>query len=285
MKDKDAIKDLFSEKLSNHEVPVRSDLWSVVQSQLGNTTASTVAAKTISSTLKWMIGIASSVVVVGTAVWISSPKKVQVSNEVKQTQTANNSVNRTVSNEVVKSDNNEATNLTSLPTKSRPRKAIIDTKLGNETNLNRNPLFSSSPNLIIEEPVTNETIKNEIPVIYRVSEPPLKVIVSETKVAEKTDLVVTIPDGKIEELFNVFTPNGDGVNDYFFLKTENLKDFSIRIFNERDQLVFESTDKDFNWFGYDLSGNMVEKGNYGYIIFATDLNGKNIRIFKSLTIR
>lgn len=280
MKDKDAIKDLFSEKLSNHEVPVRSDLWSGIQSQLGNTIASTVAAKTISSTVKWMIGIASSVVVVGTAVWISSPEKVQVSNDLKQTQTANISENSTVSNEVVTMDNNEATNSTSLPTNSPSRKTIVDTKLGNETKLD-NSLLSifTEPIYNQELPIAHEPI---LPVPNVAPESPVKEKVTETI---KPAPVVAIPDGKIEELFNVFTPNGDGANDYFFLKTVNLKDFTIRIFNERDQLVFESADKDFKWFGYDLAGNMVEKGNYGYVIFATDLNGKNIRIFKSLTIR
>ena len=72
MKDKDYIKDLFSEKLSNHEVPVRSDLWSGIQTQIGNSAAPTVVAKGISSSLKWMIGIASSLAVIGTVVWISS---------------------------------------------------------------------------------------------------------------------------------------------------------------------------------------------------------------------
>lgn len=283
MKDKDYIKELFSEKLSNHEVPVRSDLWAGIQSQIGGTTASTVATKAISSTVKWIIGIASSVVVAVTAVWISSPEN--VSNQVKQTPTTNNSVNSTVSNEVVSTDNNQKTKSVSLLSNTLSRNEFVDNNLVNETNLDNNSLLSSTPNLNKEEPFANESIQNEIPVIYRVSEPPLKVIVSDTKEVEKTAPVAAISDGKIEELFNVFTPNGDGANDFFFLKTENLKDFIIRVFNERDQLVFESTDKDFNWFGYDLSGNMVENGNYVYVIFATDLNGKNIKIFKSLTIR
>lgn len=285
MKDKDDIKDLFSEKLSNHEVPVRSDLWSGIQSQLGNTTASTVVVKTISSTVKWMIGIASSVVVVGTAVWIASPENLNLSNEVKQTSTTNTSVNPTVSNEVVSSDNNQESKSISLPANMLSRKALVDNNLGNEMKLDNNSLSSFIPNLNREETVTSEPFQRETPVVYAVSEPPLKVIIPETKEADKTAPVVAIPDGKIEELFNVFTPNGDGVNDYFFLKTENLKVFTIRIFNERDQLVFESTDKEFKWFGYDLSGNMVDNGNYGYVIFATDLNGKSIKIFKNLTIR
>lgn len=283
MKDKDYIKDLFSEKLSNHEVPVRSDLWSGIQSQLGNTTASTVVAKTISSTVKWMIGIASCVVVVGTAVWISSPENVSVSNEVKQIHTANNSNVSESSNDVIQSENNPETKSTSITAKSNTFKESVDNKLGNETNLDNNHLsLFTEPIFNQELPIAQEPI---LPATNVAAESPVKEKVTETKVAEKIAPVVAIPDGKIEELFNVFTPNGDGANDYFYLKSVNLKDFTIRIFNERDQLVFESADKDFKWFGYDMSGNMVEKGNYGYVIFATDLNGKSIKIFKNLTIR
>jgi hypothetical protein len=30
---------------------------------------------------------------------------------------------------------------------------------------------------------------------------------------------------------------------------------------------------------------MAEAGNYAYVIFATDLNGKSVKMFKSLTIK
>jgi hypothetical protein len=50
-------------------------------------------------------------------------------------------------------------------------------------------------------------------------------------------------------------------------------------------LVFQSTDKNFKWYGLDGVGNMVEPGNYAYVIFATDLNGKSVKVFKSLDVR
>ena len=50
---------------------------------------------------------------------------------------------------------------------------------------------------------------------------------------------------------NVFTPNGDGKNDYFevFGDKSAWKQFSIKIFDRIGELVFESSDMNFNWDG------------------------------------
>ncbi|WP_417609640.1 gliding motility-associated C-terminal domain-containing protein [Owenweeksia hongkongensis] len=58
----------------------------------------------------------------------------------------------------------------------------------------------------------------------------------------------------VEELFpNVFTPNGDGINDFFQLiepiSIPCLSDFEIRIFNRWGTLVYEHKGADFNWDG------------------------------------
>ncbi|NNL09325.1 MAG: T9SS type B sorting domain-containing protein, partial [Croceitalea sp.] len=47
-----------------------------------------------------------------------------------------------------------------------------------------------------------------------------------------------------------FTPNGDGVNDWF--KAEGItpnKDFEMRIFNRTSNLIYQTTNKDFSWDG------------------------------------
>lgn len=284
MKDKDYIKDLFSEKLSNHEVPVRNDLWSGIQSQIGNTATSVVVAKGISSSLKWMIGIASSVAVIGTAVWITSsnekvdkPAKVQISqNSPKEIKSEEKITSPISSNSSENEMTNSAQNQLFVPQVELPNINFLDEWISRERQLGG----LDNSGIPVSEP-NDETIPNPI--------------ITESK-AGAGNSINTIPtpnaqevkpfeDGKIEEFFNVFTPNGDGMNDYFFLKSENLKDFTIRIFNERNEFVFQSTDKDFKWFGLDPAGNMVEAGNYGYVIFATDLNGKSIKMFKSLTIK
>ncbi len=285
MKDKDYIKELFSEKLSNHEVPVRSDLWSGIQSQIGNSAASTVVAKGISSSLKWMIGIASSVVVIGIAVLISSSPE-----DRKEQQKVSVSQNKGIENikeEIetgVKSgvkitnvrEENSAHAVFPVPQAELPSSNYLDEWISREKQ--SNDLDNS---VIGVSQSKDETIPNP-----KVTESNSGVVTASVTVSNPKPIgVKAFEDGKIEEFVNVFTPNGDGMNDVFFLNAENLKDFTIRIFNEKDQLVFQSTDKDFKWFGIGASGNMVESGNYGYVIFATDLNGKSIKMFKGLTIK
>jgi len=283
LKDKDYIKDLFSEKLSNHEVPVRSDLWSGIQSQLGNTAASTVVAKGISSSLKWMIGIASTVVMFGTAVWISSnktevnPNKVEITqNSAKETKTEEKTTETKVSISSIKENTEKTNNQAIVPQAEIPKFIYLNERISGERQLK---VLDHLGNSVLQP--KDETILNPIITESSFDESRPTNVVSTPKPHD----VKLFEDGKIEEFVNVFTPNGDGMNDVFFLNAENLKDFTIRIFNEKDQLVFQSTDKDFKWFGLDASGVMVDAGNYGYVIFATDFNGKSIKMFKSLTIR
>ena len=283
MKDKDYIKDLFSEKLSNHEVPVRSDLWSGIQAQLGNTATSTVVAKGISSSLKWMIGMASSVAVIGTVIWISSgekednPKKAQISqNSPKEFEREDKSSATQGSISFAQEDTDKTQVQSVVPQVEIPSVNHLDEWISRERQLyGLDNLGNSTPQPIdetIPNPMISESVSGAIASTGVVSSP-------------NPQEVKSFEDGKIEEFVNVFTPNGDGMNDVFFLNTVNLKDFTIRIFNEKNQLVFQSTDKDFKWYGLDAAGNMAEAGNYAYVIFATDLNGKSVKMFKSLTIK
>ena len=68
---------------------------------------------------------------------------------------------------------------------------------------------------------------------------------------------------------NSFTPNGDGLNDYFSISSLNIniiKEFNIIIFNRWGQVVFESPDPNFVWDGK-YNNEMVLRSNiYSYVI-------------------
>ncbi|HYG51975.1 MAG TPA: gliding motility-associated C-terminal domain-containing protein, partial [Flavobacteriales bacterium] len=76
------------------------------------------------------------------------------------------------------------------------------------------------------------------------------------------------------EVYNVFSPNGDGVNDTFITTWINLKEFSIKIFNRWGQLMFESNDQNKGWDGKDMDGKNVTDGTYYYIVKATGFDEK-----------
>ncbi len=70
---------------------------------------------------------------------------------------------------------------------------------------------------------------------------------------------------------NVFTPNGDGVNDLFFLKATNLIEINIHIFDRWGILVYEVVSDKGNvvWDGKNMLGKDAAEGTYFYTLKAT----------------
>lgn len=63
---------------------------------------------------------------------------------------------------------------------------------------------------------------------------------------------------------NVFTPNGDLVNDVFYFDIPNGEILRIRIFNRWGNLIYESNTGE--WYGYHNNGLEVSAGVYFYIV-------------------
>lgn len=65
---------------------------------------------------------------------------------------------------------------------------------------------------------------------------------------------------------NVFSPNGDGVNDFFKAgQTFAYDKFDIVIFNRWGNKVFESINPFFEWSGSDMNGDMLPCGTYFFV--------------------
>ncbi len=78
---------------------------------------------------------------------------------------------------------------------------------------------------------------------------------------------------------NIFTPNGDGVNDVFQLLTTNLSDISCVIFDRWGVKMYDVTSATGNigWEGKTLFGKDAPAGTYFFIIKAT---GKDSKTFE-----
>jgi len=77
---------------------------------------------------------------------------------------------------------------------------------------------------------------------------------------------------------NVFTPNGDGINDVFAPNAHGLKTLDCTIYDRWGAKVI---DMDINleyWDGYTTSGMACTAGTYFYTVTATDLNGKSYNL-------
>jgi gliding motility-associated-like protein len=73
---------------------------------------------------------------------------------------------------------------------------------------------------------------------------------------------------------NVFSPNGDGLNDEFFINNLLVTDLSIQIFDRWGKLVFASDNLNFSWEGKDPNGVDMPEGAYAYKIVAQDYLGR-----------
>jgi gliding motility-associated-like protein len=94
--------------------------------------------------------------------------------------------------------------------------------------------------------------------------------------------VVTVNEGIL--IPNVFSPDGDGINDQFYIPNSGLKEFSIEIFNRWGIKVFESTADEIRWDGVSTSGVKLSDGTYYFILKAVSTSGKDYSTTGFLTL-
>ncbi|MFB6258523.1 MAG: PKD domain-containing protein [Flavobacteriales bacterium] len=68
------------------------------------------------------------------------------------------------------------------------------------------------------------------------------------------------------EVPNVFTPNRDGKNDRFKVRSSGLERFSLRIYNRWGQLLFRSEEPGHAWSGRNIAGEKAPEGTYFYLL-------------------
>ncbi len=81
---------------------------------------------------------------------------------------------------------------------------------------------------------------------------------------------------------NVISPNNDGVNDIFTIKSSGLKTYDLVILNRWGNRIFTSTSPNDHWDGK-LNGNSVPSGVYFYILNATSPN-KEFKFHGNVTV-
>lgn len=287
MKDKDYIQELFSDKLSQLESPVRPDLWNGIQAQLGvSAAASSVVAKGISTATKWWIGAAATVVT-ATGIYVAvysddvNPKEVIPQQSTEKKDISKESTLYTpspVSSESINSKQNQDL----IPESTIKSQSTNHPFLSDDTDNSSTPYIvkqrveisaseiaktgSAAGNSGADNPLKKEMQSNSVPLIENVVQ----------NTVNPKPVV-----GIFKELPNVITPNGDYINDYFQLEMENITDFVITILNDKNQVVFKSADQDFKWDGSDLPDG---KG-YFYMITCVDTNGNKINKLSPLEIK
>jgi gliding motility-associated-like protein len=101
-------------------------------------------------------------------------------------------------------------------------------------------------------------------------------IASTSPCSDTATIVIVVNDGLTLEIPNVFTPNGDGSNDIFTIKSTGVKEISLQIFNRWGQKLYEFSGPKAAWDGKTPSGAGAPEGTYFFFVKATGFDDKEI---------
>ena len=317
MSDKDPIKDLFRDKLQSHEVMPSESVWSGVSDALGNSAASSASVGSASflKVAAIVVGV-SAVGVVG--FMIMNSDETEPLKSIEKTVLQEKDIDESVSSETIDSDVEESKSpeITLSDSESLSSEKVISNESIRDTQpelitINESlpvstPSESQAYPVVVEEndihnmneanPVTPE-VSATVPAVTidedQGNEDQVSSETIETPELEETyEEIVSdqdeSPDILIEEsivLPNIFTPNGDRVNDLFEIEIGDKLEFQIVVLNRQNQLVFKSGDPRFQWDGTMLNGEPAPEGVYLYYFSAKDRFGNDITESSVLTIK
>jgi gliding motility-associated-like protein len=100
------------------------------------------------------------------------------------------------------------------------------------------------------------------------------VVTDEEGCSSRSTRTIVLRDGM--DVPTAFSPNGDGLNDYFSVRfEEELKTFNIKIFDRWGQLIYHSNDQYFRWYGlHDEESQTLS--SFAYILKATTISEKQL---------
>ena len=96
--------------------------------------------------------------------------------------------------------------------------------------------------------------------------------------------VAVVEDGLTLDIPNVFTPNGDGINDIFTIESTGVKEIALSIFNRWGLKLYDFSGPKAAWDGVTGTGAKATDGTYFYFVKAIGFDGKEIQKNGFLTL-
>ena len=138
-------------------------------------------------------------------------------------------------------------------------------------------IFILGNTLFLTSQSNNEILYNEYYNIYRV-----------VAVRNLNDQIISTSNAiSVEKPYalyapNAFSPDSDGINDFFKISGQGILDFQIEIYNRWGQMVYKSDDLSKGWNGT-FKGKNLPTGSYVYKI-KTIKNGNGEELVKTGTV-
>jgi gliding motility-associated-like protein len=291
----------LAEEVQNISSSVNPSLWGSIGAQVAGTTGASGAAATGLSVTQWIVAV-----VVGAGLMTAGGVYYNNDNKKEQVLLADQGAQTQVKDDI-------SQNFIDTPITEKnavlPIKKLVQPKL-NQMVLSEEKGIENSPKKVLEKemPMVTELVQKEFMEDRMPSKSTIKkeLIRNKEKAKSVVELMPDVTSSKIIEkhqideeeerpevyqspavfkrLPNVFSPNGDGVSDQFFIESEGLEDFSIVIMDLQSNVVWNSADPQAKWNGYGVSGEKVPAGRYMYFIAARDLNGEPLTKTQLLTI-
>jgi gliding motility-associated-like protein len=295
MDGKDTIKELFKQKLADHQVAVNPELWSSIASKIP-AVSSSVTTVGMSLVTKAIIGISVAASLVGIGYLVnenySKPEINSIKTEKKKTTLKQIEKLNDESSSSFQSSGPPKADVTSKNTftnstissdilESKNKELVAETIEAEETHLNSNNSMPENSTTLapanIQSEITNteniESIENSTSNNSSLTIEPIQDI----EIPKESSLVLILP--------NIFTPNGDGKNDFLELDASGIIDFSLVVLNERGTVIYQTQDSNFKWDGTQPNGEPIKEGNFVYFVTGKDSDGNLVSKHSRLVLK
>jgi gliding motility-associated-like protein len=287
-----------AEKLQNHPSEVNPNMWNAISSQIGAGATGASAAGTAFSAGKvaaLVIGAASLSVASYFAFRSETPER-KITPTAQQTES--NMTEENISK--ITEETGSETKLDVQAQKQQTQNVVQNNKLKTASRTSSSTINTIGIDLQAPEPIRTihantvaETPKVE-PAKSEPSKPapalfdPERIVKQRAENTTKPNPTEPSPVGKgytFKHLPNVFSPNGDGSNDYFVVTSEGLTNYSLVILDKNNKTVWSTDNPEATWDGRDVGGEMAPEGEYLYFIAADGPNGEKVVKHQRLTIK
>ncbi len=290
------IEEMFKEAFANHEMEVSSKVWAGVQSTLATQASATIASGGLLAKAAAFIGISTLVAIGAVNEYRLATKAVAVKANAMEAEQPNVAPNKSIETTIVQAEtadfiaveSKETSPVTQVTknikviapeptTKDNGGKMAVNSDNQQESSESQDYAIAEEPN--VDKPQLPETKPEPAPQLNKKTEEPAKQnakpsTTAETpKQEEKKHCIARFT----HEAKTFISPDGDGTNDCFTTEdAENVERFHISIWTRSGELVFESSDINFQWCGTNHSrgGELLEDRTMCYYqIYAVDSEG------------